>query len=116
MKYLPVSIQFDEKELDIAGKKIELKTDESFLYWTPAPPKWDVAPSHVKEQLFPSYHGAALATEGSISQLLEEEDSEIEEVEEEEEDEGDPEEKMAKDRCVDFVTILCSFLTTRGVS
>ena len=36
-----------------------LKSDESYLYWTPAPPKWDVTPAQVKKELFPRYAGAA---------------------------------------------------------
>jgi len=28
------------------------------VYWTPAPPKWDMAPTYVKQVLFPNYHGA----------------------------------------------------------
>ena len=39
-----------------------------------------------------------MATEGSLTQLLEEEDSEIEEAEEEEEEEQDPEQTMARER------------------
>ena len=53
--------QFDLHSVEIAGKKMELKSDESYLYWTPAPPKWDVTPAQVKKELFPKYHGAALA-------------------------------------------------------
>jgi len=34
------------------------------MYWTPAPPKWDVAPSHVKRVLFPQYHGAEYIADG----------------------------------------------------
>ena len=46
------------------GNKLALKSDESFLFWHPAPPKWDVAPSKVMQHLFPDYHGAALGLEG----------------------------------------------------
>lgn len=43
------------------GSKAPLRTDESYLYWTPAPAKWDATPAQVKKELFPQYHGAALA-------------------------------------------------------
>ena len=38
-----------------------LQSDESYLYWTPAPAKWDATPAHVKQSLFVRYDGAALA-------------------------------------------------------
>ena len=53
--------QFDSEAVEIEGKKMALRTDESYLYWTPAPPKWDAAPSNVKRTLFVKYDGAALA-------------------------------------------------------
>ena len=58
------------------------------MYWTPAPPKWDVPPSRVKEQLFPQYHGAPLVavTESSHVAEVESDESEIEEESEEEEE------------------------------
>lgn len=82
----------------IDGKKMELKGDESFVYWTPAPPKWEVAPSHVKEQLFPSYHGAAMMLDAEASQMGLEEVEEEEEEEEVEEDEEEAEELRALER------------------
>ncbi|KAJ8298279.1 hypothetical protein KUTeg_024810, partial [Tegillarca granosa] len=42
--------------ISIEGTKLSLKSDESRLYWTPAPPKLDVPPAKVKEFLFPEYH------------------------------------------------------------
>ena len=84
--------------MTVDGKKMEIKTDESFLYWTPAPPKWDVPPNIVKQQLFPSYHGAALATEQERSKFMDDEVVEEEEEEESVADSMDPEDRMARDR------------------
>ena len=78
---------------------MKLKSDESFLYWTPAPPKWDVAPARVKASLFPQYHGAALASEAMSSGVLmtgNEEDSEIMELPDQNME--DPEETLARER------------------
>ena len=33
------------------------------LYWTPAPPKMNLAPATIKSQLYPEYQGAALLQE-----------------------------------------------------
>ena len=33
------------------------------LYWTPAPPKMNLAPATIKSQLYPDYHGASLLQE-----------------------------------------------------
>jgi len=38
-----------------AGKPAISQNNESRLYWTPAPPKLDVAPAKVKDILFPEY-------------------------------------------------------------
>ena len=40
------------------GISVPLRTDESRLYWDPAPPKLDVAPAKVKDVLFPDYQRA----------------------------------------------------------
>ncbi|XP_020617286.1 uncharacterized protein LOC110055245 isoform X2 [Orbicella faveolata] len=39
------------ESLDIVGVKVELKEDTSRLYWTPAPPKMNMAPATIKSQL-----------------------------------------------------------------
>ena len=39
---------------------MSVKSDESRLYWTPAPPKFDVQPARVKDVLFPDYQPASL--------------------------------------------------------
>ena len=36
-------------------------------YWTPAAPKWDMAPTYVKQVLFPDYHGVAVLTERDVT-------------------------------------------------
>lgn len=43
--------------MNVKGTKVKMMKD-SMIYWTPAPPKWDVAPAKVKEVLFPEYHGS----------------------------------------------------------
>lgn len=43
--------------MNLKGRKVKMMKD-SLIYWTPAPPKWDVAPAKVKEVLFPDYHGS----------------------------------------------------------
>ena len=35
-----------------------MNNSECKTYWIPAPPKWDMAPTYVKQVLFPDYHGA----------------------------------------------------------
>ena len=82
----------------IDGQRINPKSDQSFLYWTPAPPKWDVPPVKVKETLFPSYHGAALAGDSEATAMVVEESDESEEEEEVETEQMDPEDRMARDR------------------
>lgn len=47
--------QFDAPQFSVEGKSAINTYDESRLYWTPAPPKLDVAPANVKEVLFPEY-------------------------------------------------------------
>lgn len=84
--------------MGVDGKKMELKTDESFMFWTPAPPKWDVAPAVVKKHLFPGYHGAALAGDMEGSKHLEDEEEEEEEEEEIIVDTMDPEDRLAHNR------------------
>jgi hypothetical protein len=37
------------------GHGMSMQYNESRLYWTPAPPKLDVAPAKVKDILFPEY-------------------------------------------------------------
>ncbi|KAL9955567.1 hypothetical protein ACROYT_G036906 [Oculina patagonica] len=51
------------ESLDIVGVKMELKDDTSRLYWTPAPPKMNLAPATIKTQLYPDYQGASLLQE-----------------------------------------------------
>lgn len=70
--------QFSQPSISVEGTKLSLKSDESRLYWTPAPPKLDVAPSKVKDILFPDYESKSLSMETremSATQLEEMEDS-----------------------------------------
>jgi len=41
----------------IKAAKMSMDNSECKTYWTPAPPKWDMAPTYVKQVLFPDYHG-----------------------------------------------------------
>ncbi len=50
----------DQSAVSVEGTKIDIKENESVLYWSPAPPKWYVAPTKVKEKLFPEYSGAVM--------------------------------------------------------
>ncbi|XP_071127902.1 uncharacterized protein [Mytilus edulis] len=54
---------FSQPSISVEGTKLSLKSDESRLYWTPAPPKLDVAPSKVKDILFPDYESKSLSME-----------------------------------------------------
>ena len=36
---------------------MDIKPDAALMYWSPAPPKWDISPARVKASLFPEYHG-----------------------------------------------------------
>ncbi|XP_078324094.1 uncharacterized protein LOC111124594 isoform X6 [Crassostrea virginica] len=51
---------FNIAPVSIEGTKMSVKSDESRLYWTPAPPKFDVQPARVKDVLFPDYQPASL--------------------------------------------------------
>ncbi|CAG2247704.1 Tetratricopeptide repeat protein 6 [Mytilus edulis] len=69
---------FSQPSISVEGTKLSLKSDESRLYWTPAPPKLDVAPSKVKDILFPDYESKSLSMETrelSATQQEEMEDS-----------------------------------------
>eukprot|EP00794_Sanderia_malayensis_P018055 gene18055-19864_t len=50
----------DDDVMCIDGKKAEPRYEETRLYWTPAPPKFDLPPEVVRKQLIPHYHGARL--------------------------------------------------------
>ena len=87
--------------MELSGETCELKTDESFLYWTPAPPKWDMAPSAVKSVLYPAYESAVATAENLNKDVLQnsvltEEDSDEDPTLEE--DQLDAEDRMARER------------------
>ena len=99
-------MQFGDVDLEVDGKKLELKTDESYVYWTPAPPKWSVAPSLVKQELFPAYHGAAVMEDGELG-AMDAADEEEEEEEEHTDLSGEAtEEKLGKDKYVSTQVLL----------
>ena len=50
-----VLFQFDAPQISVEWKSAISTYNESRLYWTPAPPKLDVAPANVKDVLFPEY-------------------------------------------------------------
>ncbi|ELT94016.1 hypothetical protein CAPTEDRAFT_222812 [Capitella teleta] len=86
-------------DLGVEGEGISLQRDESFVYWNPAPPKWQVPPSVVKEQLFPAYHGTVDATEDNRMGTLEgNENEDLEEEVQEEDDSEEIEDKIALER------------------
>ena len=59
-----------------------LKSDESRLYWDPAPPKLDVAPAKVKDVLFSEYQRpSAGPQEREMLEMLEESSESSEEEE-----------------------------------
>lgn len=75
-------LQFDQPQFTIEGSAVPIKSDESRLYWDPAPPKLDVAPAKVKEVLFPDYQRATAGPQERELQEMLEESSESEEEEE----------------------------------
>ena len=75
-----------------------LRTDETRLYWTPAPPRMDVPPTNIKSHLFPRYHGAAMNEEGDEATLMVESDEESEMSEESETAGLNPEDRVIRDR------------------
>ncbi|XP_069130069.1 uncharacterized protein [Argopecten irradians] len=76
---------FDQDEINVEGSQIVLKSDESRLYWMPAPPKLDVPPVKVKEVLFPEYQPAVVLGQ-DIRERSSTQQEEYEESEEEEEE------------------------------
>ncbi|XP_041358343.1 uncharacterized protein LOC121375146 isoform X3 [Gigantopelta aegis] len=48
---------FSQLDLNIEGTRMFLRSDESRVYWDPAPAKLDVMPARVKDILFPEYDG-----------------------------------------------------------
>ena len=79
---------------------MEIRDSESVVYWSPAPPKWYITPSKVKERLFPQYHGAVLGGDAETVHTILEESDESEIEEESDTEEMDPEDVMARDRFV----------------
>ncbi|XP_033743076.1 uncharacterized protein LOC117329299 isoform X6 [Pecten maximus] len=76
---------FEQDEITVEGSQIVLKSDESRLYWMPAPPKLDVPPVKVKEVLFPEYQPAVVLGQ-DIRERSSTQQEEYEESEEEEEE------------------------------
>ncbi|XP_060594169.1 uncharacterized protein LOC132748578 isoform X2 [Ruditapes philippinarum] len=68
---------------NVAGTAMSSQYNESRLYWTPAPPKLDVAPAKVKDILFPEYQRPTVGAVSHEMQEMMEESSSSEEEEEE---------------------------------
>ncbi|CAL1530862.1 unnamed protein product [Lymnaea stagnalis] len=71
-----------ETEITVSGQQVKIKTDESQVYWNPAPPKLGAAPQQVRERLFPLYQLEELDDFGQVKiaqQGVEESDSSEEE-------------------------------------
>jgi hypothetical protein len=62
-----------QSPLEIVAKQMIMNERNLNMYWTPAPPKWDLAPAHVKSVLFPEYHGAEYVADGYVVEKVEEE-------------------------------------------
>lgn len=85
---------------------MDIKSDVSFMYWSPAPPKWDLPPAAVKQVLFPDYHGAGVAEERVASPGLVLNESEGSDDDEELLlEDTDPEDRMARDRYLCLITL-----------
>ena len=93
---------------------MDIKNSESVVYWSPAPPKWYITPSKVKEKLFPQYHGAVLTGDGEAIRTIMDESDESEIEEESDTEEMDPEDVMARDRFVMFVISEASMFVKIG--
>ncbi|XP_061164225.1 uncharacterized protein LOC133173256 [Saccostrea echinata] len=76
---------FNTVPVSVEGTKISVKSDESRLYWTPAPPKFDVQPAKVKDVLFPDYQPASLGMDDQEVAATRQQE-EMEESSEEEEE------------------------------
>ncbi|XP_052720831.1 uncharacterized protein LOC128192291 isoform X6 [Crassostrea angulata] len=76
---------FNIAPVSVEGTKMSVLSDESRLYWTPAPPKFDVQPARVKDVLFPDYQPASLGMdpqEVAATRQMEEMEESSEEEEE----------------------------------
>ena len=66
------------------GQRLVPSTDESRVYWAPAPPKMEVAPAKVRQLLFPQYQSGEVDEFGRlVLHAPVEPESESEEEEEE---------------------------------
>ncbi|XP_064636762.1 uncharacterized protein LOC135493378 isoform X2 [Lineus longissimus] len=101
---------FEESDIVVEGKKMALLSDESRLYWHPAPPMMDIPPAKVKEHLFPQYRGNVIAAHDFGETLDESEESDIEEEEASVQQE-DPEEFLARERLLNRRHGSCEDLT-----
>nr|KAG5709228.1 hypothetical protein BaRGS_017980 [Batillaria attramentaria] len=74
-----------QTDISIQGEQLVPGTDESRVYWAPAPPKLEVAPAKVRQMLFPQYQSEKIDENGRlIVTAPAEPESESEEEEEEE--------------------------------
>ncbi|XP_046576439.1 LOW QUALITY PROTEIN: uncharacterized protein LOC124284394 [Haliotis rubra] len=89
---------FVECDISVDGQKISIGSDESRVYWNPAPPKLDIPPAKVREVLFPDYQRASLGPESQQLQAVPESDSESEVESEPDETKLDPEDAAGIER------------------
>ncbi|CAG5115743.1 unnamed protein product, partial [Candidula unifasciata] len=83
-----------EADLSLAGEKMQIRTDETQVYWSPAPPKLGAEPHKVKEILFPQYYLEELDEFGQIK-ITKDKVEQSDSSEEEEEETVSPEDKAA---------------------
>ncbi|XP_012943224.1 uncharacterized protein LOC101857057 [Aplysia californica] len=88
-----------ETDLEVSGTKVPLRTDESQVFWNPAPPKLGTNPQKVRELLFPTYQLEELDEFGRVRAPVAA-DEESSSSEEEEEEAIAPEDKAAMERTI----------------
>ncbi|KAL4230368.1 cytochrome c oxidase subunit 1 [Mactra antiquata] len=90
---------FETPQFSAEGSSVPHKVDESRLYWSPAPPKLDVAPAKVKDILFPEYQRPTAGVQlPEMQDIVEESSSSEEEIEETEITEEDREQMEQLER------------------
>ncbi|XP_076446152.1 uncharacterized protein LOC143283739 isoform X2 [Babylonia areolata] len=95
----------------ITGQRIQPGTDESRVYWAPAPPKLEVAPAKVRQLLFPQYQSGEVDEFGRLVLTAPVEPESESEEEEEEESPEEVEKRMQVDRILTREHQSCEDLT-----
>ncbi|XP_064609394.1 LOW QUALITY PROTEIN: uncharacterized protein LOC135473473 [Liolophura sinensis] len=90
---------FTPCDISVEGRKMAIKTDDSRLFWTPAPPRLDVPPAKVRQKLFPLYEGHPIDEESEVSQEEVESSDDSEDEELENVYYVNPEDMANRDRC-----------------